>query len=394
MVVGIVVVTILAFIIVDLLLRILIKKFNDVKIHNERQKALNSGLKIIVANEAKTLKRVRVENPKASILAIDDEEIVLDSFRKILVLDGYSIDTVESGPEALMLVKRKDYDFVFTDLKMPGMDGVEVTKAVKHLRPDIDVIVITGYATIESAVETMKYGAMDYVQKPFTEDELISFVNRSLIRRQDRIERKVKPTVNLITPSSRESDSIHEFNVPSGVFISSSHTWGSIEQNGLVKVGLDDFVQKIIGPIDEIILPRRGDLAAKGKTLFSVKQGKRIADFLSPVSGTIKYVNEKLLDNVELLKIKPYEHGWVCYIEATNLGSELSSLKIGSEAVAWYQNEIDKYVRMISDIRKGVVEEKAEKGEAEQKDNDLIMEPVMDDALWSRFSESFLKNVH
>ncbi len=131
MVVGIIVVTILAFIIVDLLLRILIKKYNEMKIHNERQKALNSGLKIIVANEAKTLKRVRVENPKASILAIDDEEIVLDSFRKILVLDGYSIDTVESGPEALMLVKRKDYDFVFTDLKMPGMDGDLVTREIR-----------------------------------------------------------------------------------------------------------------------------------------------------------------------------------------------------------------------------------------------------------------------
>lgn len=390
MVIGIVVISILSFVLVDLLLRIVIKKYNDVKIQKERQKALDNGLKIIVAHEAKTLKRVRVEKPKASILAIDDEEIVLDSFRKILVLDGYSIDTVESGPEALMLVKRKDYDFVFTDMKMPGMDGVEVTKAVKHLRPDIDVIVITGYATIETAVETMKYGAMDYVQKPFTEDELISFVNKSLIKRQDRIERKVKPTVNLVTSSSKESDSIHEFNVPSGVFISSGHTWGSIEQNGLVKVGLDDFVQKIIGPIDEVVLPGRGKTVTRGDILFSIRQGKRVADFLSPVSGKIKYVNEKLQDNVELLKIKPYEHGWVCYIEASNLGVELKSLKIGSDAISWYQDEIDKYVRMITDIKNEAAGEREEK---EIQTDDLIMEPVMDDMFWVRFSESFLKKV-
>jgi DNA-binding NtrC family response regulator len=112
-----------------------------------------------------------VPNPKARILCVDDEDVILDSFRKILVLDGYSVDTVNSGAEALNLIKSHHYDFVFTDLKMPEMDGVEVTKSVKYLRPDIDVIIITGYATVETAVECMKLGAMDYVQKPFTEDD-------------------------------------------------------------------------------------------------------------------------------------------------------------------------------------------------------------------------------
>jgi CheY-like chemotaxis protein len=61
---------------------------------------------------------------------VDDEPVVLDSFRKILVLEGYSIDTVETAQEALGLVRKRDYDFVFTDLKMPGMDGLDLTKAV------------------------------------------------------------------------------------------------------------------------------------------------------------------------------------------------------------------------------------------------------------------------
>jgi DNA-binding NtrC family response regulator len=78
------------------------------------------------------------------------------------------VDTVESGPEALTLLRARDYDFLFTDLKMPGMDGIEVVKAAKHLRPDMEVVVITGYGTIESAVETMQFGAIDYAQKPFT----------------------------------------------------------------------------------------------------------------------------------------------------------------------------------------------------------------------------------
>ena len=100
--------------------------------------------------------------------------------RKMLVLGGYSIDTVEKGAEALGLLQNRDYDFVFTDLKMPGMDGVELTRAVKHLRPDIDVIVITGYATIETAVETAKSGAMDYVQKPFLPGDLLARIRALL----------------------------------------------------------------------------------------------------------------------------------------------------------------------------------------------------------------------
>lgn len=144
----IVITTIIVFVAVDILLRILLGRIREARIKKERERALDIGLKLDVSEEASTLRRVEVDHPKARILAVDDEEIILNSFRKILVLAGYSIDTVERGPEALGLIRRNDYDFVFTDLKMPEMDGIEVTKAVKHLRPDIDVIVITGYASI------------------------------------------------------------------------------------------------------------------------------------------------------------------------------------------------------------------------------------------------------
>ncbi|MGB6853684.1 MAG: response regulator, partial [Thermoanaerobaculia bacterium] len=186
MVVIIVILTLAIFLVVDLVLRLALEKRQTANLLREREEALDIGLKLDFAEEAPSLKRVDVENPKARILAVDDEPVVLDSFRKILVLEGYSIDTVETAQEGLGLVRKRDYDFVFTDLKMPGMDGLDLTKAVKHLRPDIDVVMITGYATIESAVETMKHGAMDYVEKPFTADELAQFTRKLVIRRQDR----------------------------------------------------------------------------------------------------------------------------------------------------------------------------------------------------------------
>jgi FixJ family two-component response regulator len=342
MVVLIVILTIVVFVVVDVALRMVMKRLHEAKIKRERKKALDIGLRLEYTDEAKSLKRVQVENPKARILAVDDEAIVLDSFRKILVIAGYAVDTVETSKEAVGLVRKNEYDFVFTDLKMPEMDGLEVTKAVKHLRPDIDVIMITGYATIESAVEVMKYGAMDYVQKPFTEDELVDFVNKSYIRRQDRLEKQIKPKVHLVTPSARESTSQHEFNVPAGVFISPAHAWARLELNGLVLVGVDDFAQKTIGQIEAVELPQKAQRVERGEPLFSLKQNRRSVMIPSPISGNIVSINAELRERPELIKMKPYELGWICSIEPANLRAELQTLKIGADAVSWYQQEIDK----------------------------------------------------
>ncbi len=386
MVALIVIVTIIVFVIVDFALRQIMQKMQATKVSKARAEALDIGLKLDFAQEAKSLKRVEVDNPRARILAVDDEEVVLDSFRKILVLAGYSIDTVLTGQEALGLVQKAPYDFVFTDLKMPEMDGIDVTKAVKHLRPDIDVIMITGYATVESAVETMKYGAMDYVQKPFTEEELVGFVDKSLIRRQDRIAREVTPKVHLVTPSSGESSANREFNVPSGIFVSPQHTWANIELNGLIRVGIDDFARKIIGKIDRVELPKIGVKIRKGAPLFSIEQGSRRVTIPSPVSGIIAHTNDELLEHAELVTLKPYELGWICSIEPTNLAEELQSLKIGVEAVSWYRKEVDRFC----DLEKQTLQQTETAGTPEPLAEN-VGEGQVSGKLLDAFSKSFLQ---
>lgn len=352
MVVLIVILTVVVFVLVDLALRFLMKRIQESKIRKEREKALDIGLRLEFTEEAISLKRVEVENPKAKILAVDDEKVVLDSFRKILVFSGYNIDTVETGKEALGLIKKYDYDFVFTDLKMPEMDGIEVTKAVKHLRPDIDVIVITGYATIESAIEIMKFGAMDYVQKPFTDDELNEFVNKSLIKRQSKIEREMKPIVRLVTSSIRESDSKHELNVPAGIFIAQNHTWVNIEMNGTARIGVDDFVRKIIGKIDKVNLPRINQKVTKGEFLFSLNHNTRTINFTSPVSGKINLLNTEHIEHPEWIEAKPFELSWMCCMEPLNLSEALHSLRIGHSTISWYKEEIEKYNKIVTEIKK------------------------------------------
>ncbi|MFC2134983.1 response regulator [Bacteroidota bacterium] len=336
------IVAIIVFILADVLIRFIIKNIKEKQQQKERVSALEVSLNLDFSKEAKSLKRAEVENPKAKILCVDDEPVILDSFRKILVLDGYSIDTVESGPEALNLVKSHHYDFVFTDLKMPEMDGVEVTKSVKHVRPDIDVVIITGYATVETAVDCMKFGAMDYVQKPFTEDELLDFTKKVVIKRQDRIQKELKPRVHITHLSGGELFRSGEFAIPGGVFISEGHTWASLDQEGTLKIGIDDFAKKLIGTIDDIEFPNLGMQVKKGQALFSIKQGRRIIPFNAPISGRVAQVNSDIIDDLEALDYSPYEKNWICLIDADDLDTELPELKIGKTAVALYQDDLEK----------------------------------------------------
>jgi CheY-like chemotaxis protein len=334
---------VIVFIIADILIRFIIKRVQEKKTVSEREKVLDVSLNLDFSNEAKSLKRAEVDNPKAKILCVDDEAIILDSFRKILVLDGYSVDTVETGQEALHLIQAHHYDFLFTDLKMPEMDGVDVAKSAKHLRPDIDVIIITGYATVESAVEVMKFGAMDYVQKPFTEDELLEFTKKSLIKRQDRIKKQLRPQVHISHLTGDEYFNSGEFAIPGGVFISKRHCWAGIDQDGNVKIGVDDFAKKLIGKIDKVEFPNLGMNVNVGQPLFSLKQGNRHINFVSPISGNVTEINNTLEDDIDTLDISPYEQNWICKIDADNLDSEIRNLQIGNAAVAFYQEDIEKY---------------------------------------------------
>lgn len=343
---------IIIFIIADVLIRMVVKRMTEQKQKKEREIVLQDSLKLDFTNEAKTLKRAEVPNPKAKILCVDDEEVILGSFRKILVLDGYSVDTVETGQEALGLIQKHHYDFVFTDLKMPLMDGVEVTKSVKHLRPDIDVIIITGYASVETAVETMKYGALDYVQKPFTEDELISFVKKSLIKRQDKIQKQLKPKVHITHVPASDEFSQGEFAIPGGVFISKNHTWVSMTQAGIAKIGIDDFAKKLIGRVYSVELPNLGMNIKAGQPLFTIKQGNRSITFNSPVSGKVSQVNTILKDNIDALDVTPYERNWVCALDAENLDNEIKEMHIGKSAVTFFQEDIEKFKSIFTEIMK------------------------------------------
>ena len=124
-----------------------------------------------------------MEKP-SRILIIDDEEIVLDSCLAVLEGGNYEIVTAPDGTEGLKVAQGFAPDLVLVDLMMPGISGFEVLEGLRGIDPTIVAIVITGYSTVESAVEAMKKGAFDFLPKPFTPDELRMIVQRGLERRR------------------------------------------------------------------------------------------------------------------------------------------------------------------------------------------------------------------
>jgi glycine cleavage system H lipoate-binding protein len=162
-----------------------------------------------------------------------------------------------------------------------------------------------------------------------------------LIKRKDNIAKQLKPRVHIahIEESSTLGD--NEFSIPGGVFISEGHSWASVDQDGTVKIGIDDFAKKIIGKIDDIEFPNLGMKVQRGQALFSIKQGSKILNFNSPISGTVIAVNSEITDDLESLDYSPYEKNWLCSIDADKLDEELPKLKIGKAAVNFYQRDID-----------------------------------------------------
>src|SRR5208283_5029989 len=124
---------------------------------------------------------------------MEDEVNVARALEMVLKDEGYEVDVAMTGASALDRFSGKDFDLLIADLRLPDINGMEVIKKVRQEQPNTDVVVITGYSTVESAVEAMKLGVVDYLAKPFTEDELKNIIASTLNKREATSTGKGRP---------------------------------------------------------------------------------------------------------------------------------------------------------------------------------------------------------
>lgn len=246
---------------------------------------------------------------KRKILVVDDEINVCKSICQAIESEDYDVDMALSGDEALKKDKENLYDLIITDLMMPGISGMDLLTSLKTVRLDVNVIMITGYPTVKTAVQSIKIGAFDYLPKPFTPKDLRSVVARAF--------------------KSAESDKEALFlpDMPDGLFAMKGHTWTRKEGKNLATIGaLPEFLQSIVSIVHL-------ELQKKNKRIFQGEVCARITDaegnvhrVWSPITGKIIQSNITLQKNLAVLKADPYGKGWLLRIETRDIEKDLESL--------------------------------------------------------------------
>jgi len=128
-------------------------------------------------------------NKTVKIIVVDDEEIVLSLICDTLEDEGYDIKTASNGEDALKIIEQDTFDLIISDIRMPGIDGIELIKRTREIQPEIGVIFMTGYANLNSAKNAIKQGAFDYIMKPFEISEIRKAV-KDAIRIKKEVEEK------------------------------------------------------------------------------------------------------------------------------------------------------------------------------------------------------------
>ena len=221
------------------------------------------------------------------ILVIDDEEIVHASVGKILRRAGYSTESVYSADQGLERLREQPYDLVITDLMMPGMNGVELLRALRKEQLRATVIMITGYPTIRTALQAMRLGAMDYLAKPFTRKELLAPVLRAL--RQESVAEEEAGAAG--TEAELELSDL----LPGNMVYLPHHAWAQFLQDGHFLVGVEASFLGAVGEVMAVQLPESGDQLEQGRTGIQVISGTGEEHAVAmPLSGQVVELNEEV----------------------------------------------------------------------------------------------------
>lgn len=138
---------------------------------------------------------------KAKVLLVDDEEQFLEVLSERLEARGLQVNSVTSGEDAIAQVEDKNFDAIVVDLAMPGINGIETMKRIKEKRPDLEIIILTGHATVKTGVEAMKLGAEDFLEKPVDLNLLMEKIRDAKNKRMLVLEKKSRAEVKAILKS-------------------------------------------------------------------------------------------------------------------------------------------------------------------------------------------------
>jgi CheY-like chemotaxis protein len=258
-----------------------------------------------------------------NLLVVDDEKVVCDSCSRILGGKGFSVETSTDPRKGLQLASEKDYAVVLLDLKMPALDGLEFLKELRKKHRDVRVMIITGYSTTDNAAACMRLGAVDFIPKPFSPDELLEAVGR-LVPVPERKARAAEPET-LAAVAEPELAVVEEKAVEySKEYRFYGEAWVQKAPYGTARIGafLPTEEAKAVTAIQ---LAKVGDMVYRGLPVAMITSaGKPQRVILSPITGQITRVNGALASKKESWE-KPCDQAWIAHVRPTDLSVELEA---------------------------------------------------------------------
>jgi CheY-like chemotaxis protein len=243
---------------------------------------------------------------KGKILVLDDDPVITLSCKRILGAEGYSISTVEKGNDALEKLAKEDFDLLISDVRLPDISGMTVLKESRILKPKTDVVIITGYPTLEDAKESVRLGAFEYIEKPFTPDFMIHvakkfFDKKGWILRQAFIDEFREHVVPL-----------RDKNNP--VIFYKEGAWARPSKGGLWEIGCDLRYWFLTGNLMNVDFLQDTGMLKAGEPFARIYTSTGHSnDLLSPMNGEIRETNKKANDIMCALLKNPTE-GWLLWL--------------------------------------------------------------------------------
>jgi FixJ family two-component response regulator/glycine cleavage system H lipoate-binding protein len=254
------------------------------------------------------------------ILVVDDEQVILDAVSRIASAEGMQVDSEIDATAALKKISNKEYSLVLCDIMMPQMDGFTFLDEIQKRKILTPVIMITGYSTVENAVKSLYKGAVDFVPKPFTFEELNSSINRGI--KFYRIQKGVEDA-----KSRNDKSSLLYVTGPPKYKRLGNLSWMNLKYEGVADIGATDLFLETIEKIVSIELMNIEDEIIQGDSCANLEtDDELIHHLLAPISGRIIERNEKLLESINLLEKDPYFEGWIYKVIPSNIEYDLKHL--------------------------------------------------------------------
>ena len=244
---------------------------------------------------------------KGRILVLDDDPIITLSCKRILGAEGFSISTVEKGEDALNKLSKEDFDLLISDVRLPDISGMEVLKEARVIKPKTDVVIITGYPTLEDAKESTRLGASEYIEKPFTPDFMLNvarkvFDTRGWILRKAFIDEFRESVVPL-----RDKDN--------PVIFYKDGTWARPAKDGLWEIGCDLRYWLLTGNLMYVEFISGLENVDAGQPFARIYTSSgQSNDLLSPMNAEMKEINAEANDVMCALLKEHLSEGWLLWL--------------------------------------------------------------------------------